>query len=83
MYLLLTARLPNIPRLRPRLGPFKSIQDFHMWLREGLKPEERLDRTCEQEWEEIKEMVAQKDGSWPSPIFTHGDLNLEKWRGDF
>lgn len=65
----------RIPRSRPRFGPFKSTQDFHMWLREDLKPEEHPDRTCDQDWEEIKEMVAQQDGSWPSPVFTHGDLN--------
>jgi hypothetical protein len=48
----------RIPRSRPRFGPFKSIQDFHLWLREDLKPEEHPDRPCGQDWEEIKEMVA-------------------------
>jgi hypothetical protein len=62
----------RIPGSRPRFGAFKSIQDFHLWLREDLKPEEHPDRTCDQDWEEIKQMVAQQDGPWPSPVFTHG-----------
>ncbi|KAI0542835.1 kinase-like protein [Xylaria digitata] len=65
----------RIPRSRPRFGPFKTVQDFHLWLREDLRPEEHPDRKNDQDWEEIKEMVAKQDGPWPPPVFTHGDLN--------
>ncbi|TVY41289.1 hypothetical protein LSUB1_G002224 [Lachnellula subtilissima] len=30
----------RIPHARPRFGPFKTIQDFHFWLRDGLQPKE-------------------------------------------
>ncbi|QKD61532.2 serine/threonine protein kinase [Fusarium oxysporum Fo47] len=55
----------RIPRSRPRFGPFKTIQDFHRWLREDLEPDNHPDRFKGQFWKEIKEM----------PVFTHGDLN--------
>lgn len=29
----------RIPRGNPRFGPFKTIQDFHFWLRRDLRPE--------------------------------------------
>ncbi|GAB1311874.1 hypothetical protein MFIFM68171_02084 [Madurella fahalii] len=65
----------RIPRFRPRFGPFRTIQDFHLWLREYLRPEEHADRQDDQDWKDIKEMVAKQDGPWPPPVFTHGDLN--------
>ncbi|KEZ41865.1 Homospermidine synthase (spermidine-specific) [Scedosporium apiospermum] len=66
----------RIPHCRPRFGPFDTIQDFHLWLREGLRPEDHPVRAAnDQEWEDIKEMVAKQDGPWPAPVFTHGDLN--------
>lgn len=65
----------RISRSRPRFGPFKTIQDFHLWLREDLRPEEHPNRKDDQDWKEIKEMVAMQDGPWPPPVFTHGDLN--------
>ncbi|KAF4449211.1 serine/threonine protein kinase [Fusarium austroafricanum] len=65
----------RIPRSWPRFGPFKTIQDFHSWLREDLKPEEHPDREDDDDWRAIKEMVVKQDGPWPSPVFTHGDLN--------
>ncbi|KAK1765822.1 hypothetical protein QBC33DRAFT_590695 [Phialemonium atrogriseum] len=65
----------RISRSRPRFGPFKSIQDFHLWLREDLRPEEHPTRKGDQDWKEIKEMVAMQDRRWPPPVFTHGDLN--------
>ncbi|KAJ3528933.1 hypothetical protein NM208_g9986 [Fusarium decemcellulare] len=57
----------RIPRSRPRFGPFKTIQDFHLWLREYLKPEEHPEREDDQDWKGIKEMAARQDGPWPSP----------------
>lgn len=65
----------RIPRSRPRLGPFGTIQEFHLWLRDGLNPEEHPDRKNDQDWKDIKAMVAKQDGPWPAPVFTHGDLN--------
>jgi serine/threonine protein kinase len=34
----------RIPRSRPRFGPFGSIQDFHLWLRDELRPEDHPER---------------------------------------
>ncbi|KAK7574794.1 hypothetical protein V3481_016766 [Fusarium oxysporum f. sp. vasinfectum] len=65
----------RIPRSRPRFGPFKTIQDFHRWLREDLEPDNHPDRVKDQVLKEIKEMVMKQDGLWPQPVFTHGDLN--------
>lgn len=65
----------RIARSRPRFGSFKTIQDFHLWLREHLRPEEHANRQDDQDWKDIKEMVAKQDGLWPPPVFTHGDLN--------
>ncbi|CAG2007560.1 unnamed protein product [Fusarium graminearum] len=64
----------RVPRSRPRFGPFKSIQDFHLWLRDGFRPEEHPDRT-DYDWKAIKDMASKQDGPWPPPVFTHGDLN--------
>ena len=67
----------RIPRSRPRFGPFKSEQAFHLWLREGLRPEEHPEHDDDQnqDWQDIKTMAARQDGRWPAPVFTHGDLN--------
>lgn len=61
----------------PPFGPFRSIQDFHFWLREELRPSEFPSRTKDHEWEDIEKMVAMQvqDGLWPPPVFTHADLN--------
>lgn len=65
----------RIPRSQPRLGPFKTTQDFHLWLRDDLRPEDHPTRKDDQDWKDIKEMVAKQDGPWPPPVFTHADLN--------
>ncbi|RDW93566.1 uncharacterized protein DSM5745_00888 [Aspergillus mulundensis] len=65
----------RIPRSRPRFGPFKSVNEFHLWLRDYLQPAEHSTWGDEQDWEEIKEMALKQDGLWPLPVFTHGDLN--------
>ncbi|KAK3942108.1 serine threonine kinase [Diplogelasinospora grovesii] len=76
----------RIPKSCPRLGPFKTIQDFHVWLREGFQMkavEEALNgdkskrnvHTTDQDWEDLKNMITKQDGPWPLPVFTHGDLN--------
>ncbi|KAH6640646.1 kinase-like domain-containing protein [Chaetomium tenue] len=51
----------RIPQSLPRFGPFKTINEFHLWLREGLQLEEHLD--------------PKQDGPWPPPVLTHGDLH--------
>jgi aminoglycoside phosphotransferase len=72
---------PRLPS-RPLFGPFKSIRDFHFWLREGWRPanhvpdsEKSPDEQALNEWLEMKRMADMQDGLWPLPVFTHGDLN--------
>ncbi|OAA53595.1 Protein kinase-like domain protein [Niveomyces insectorum RCEF 264] len=65
----------RIPRCKPRFGPFDTTRDFHLWLRDGLRPEEHPDRENDDDWVDIKKMVAKQDGPWPASVFTHGDLN--------
>lgn len=65
----------RIPRSRPRFGPFSTVQDFHLWLREELRPEEHPNRNNDEDWQDIIKMVARQDGPWPPPVFSHGDLN--------
>lgn len=64
----------RIPHARPRFGPFGTIQEFHCWLREDFNPEDHPGRE-DQDWKDLKQMKAMHDGPWPSPVFTHGDLN--------
>jgi serine/threonine protein kinase len=59
----------------PTFGPFKTIQDFHFWLRDGLTPSGAKHNIEDGEWRDIEKMVAMQDASWPPPVFTHGDLN--------
>lgn len=66
----------RIPDSHFRFGPFKTIQDFHLWLRENLKPEDLKDREKDRDWHDLQEMMSKQDGPWPPPCFTHGDLNL-------
>ncbi|KAI5850816.1 kinase-like domain-containing protein [Durotheca rogersii] len=60
-----------------RFGPFKTIQEFHLWLRGGLQPSEvEIPKLATQEdWDDVKDMANKQDGPWPRPVFTHGDLN--------
>ncbi|EEU37261.1 uncharacterized protein NECHADRAFT_92249 [Fusarium vanettenii 77-13-4] len=53
----------RIARSGGRFGPFKTIQDFHLWLRDNLQPSEV----------EKPEQASQED--WNDPVLTHGDLN--------
>lgn len=58
----------------PRMGPFETIQEFHLWLRKGLlqpDPKQEVD----DEWLEIASMIERQDGAWPPTVLTHGDLN--------
>ncbi|KAJ3542100.1 hypothetical protein NM208_g4033 [Fusarium decemcellulare] len=67
----------RMPRPDRRFGPFKTIQEFHLWLRGGLKASEtkKTEQVTEEEWNDIKNMATRQDGPWPPPVFTHGDLN--------
>jgi aminoglycoside phosphotransferase len=65
----------RIPRSWPRFGPFKTIHEFHLWLRHGLRPDDHPDHEDDDDWKDIKAMVEKQDGPWPPPVFTHGDLN--------
>lgn len=57
-----------------RFGPFKTIQDFHSWLRDGLK-QGQAENMEQAELSEVNEIIARQEGPWPPPVFTHGDLN--------
>jgi hypothetical protein len=59
----------------PHFGPFKTIQEFHLWLRQGLKRGDLKDREKDRDWHDLQDMISKQDGSWPPPIFTHGDIN--------
>ncbi|KAL1850417.1 hypothetical protein Daus18300_012951 [Diaporthe australafricana] len=57
-----------------QFGPFKTIQGFHRWLRDDLElgqanSMDQVDR------DDLDAMITRQDGSWPQPVFTHGDLN--------
>jgi hypothetical protein len=60
----------RLPRTDNGFGPFKSIQEFHKFLRNGLEKRPDLDL-------EIDRMMELHDRPWPwpGPIFTHGDLS--------
>jgi len=51
-----------------RYGPFKCIQDFHKHLRQGLEFNPKFEL-------ELRQLIAQHDGPWLPPVFTHGDLS--------
>ncbi|EGX93679.1 Protein kinase-like domain [Cordyceps militaris CM01] len=65
----------RIPRPEPRFGPFSTTHAFHEWLREGLGPEEKPRYVDDEEWTDIKYMIAMQNRDCESPVFTHGDLN--------
>jgi aminoglycoside phosphotransferase len=65
----------RIPRGNPRFGPFKTIQEFHFWLRHDLKPEDLKAQETNQDWHDLNMMTSLQDGPWGPPCFTHGDLN--------
>ncbi|KAF1838177.1 kinase-like protein [Decorospora gaudefroyi] len=65
----------RLPHGTPRLGPFKTPREFHRWLRNDAEASQLRDSITKQEADDIKAMVAQQDGEWPNPVFTHCDLN--------
>ncbi|KAI1370648.1 kinase-like protein [Hypoxylon crocopeplum] len=72
-------RDPRMARSQPRFGPFKTIEEFHLWLREGQSLENFSDgfpnHEDTQDTRDFKEMVIRQDRPWPAPVFTHADLN--------
>ncbi|MCJ1258069.1 hypothetical protein MMC24_005899 [Lignoscripta atroalba] len=65
----------RISRSSPRFGPFKTVQEFHLWLREGQQPSQVEGRENDPIWEGVRDMVAAQDTPWPPPVFTHADLS--------
>lgn len=65
----------RLPQSSPRFGPFKTINEFHLWLCDGFRPEDHPARKDDQDWADIRQMTAEQDGPWPPPVFTHGDLH--------
>ncbi|KAK3317915.1 kinase-like domain-containing protein [Apodospora peruviana] len=71
----------RITRALPRFGPFKTIHEFHFWLRDSTQIDKAEtkpsnDHCDDQEWTDLKEMAARQDGPWPEgSVFTHADLN--------
>ncbi|ORY02288.1 kinase-like domain-containing protein [Clohesyomyces aquaticus] len=65
----------RIPRGCPRFGPFKTIQEFHFWLRHDYKQEDLKEREDDQDSQDLRDMMSIQHGPWPAPVFTHGDFN--------
>ncbi|ODM23307.1 hypothetical protein SI65_00896 [Aspergillus cristatus] len=57
----------RVPGPSLRFGPFRSIHDFHLHLREGMRFDPRLGP-------EVQDLIKQDAGHWPI-VFTHGDLS--------
>ena len=51
-----------------RFGSFKSIEEIHKKLRQGIQFHPKLDP-------EVIELINLHDRLWPPPVFTHGDLS--------
>ncbi|KAI1467653.1 kinase-like protein [Daldinia caldariorum] len=70
---------PRMSRSSPRFGPFKTIQDFHCWLRGGLEVEDFPNGfpnpQTDHDWDDFQELVMKQKRPWPAPVLTHGDLN--------
>jgi serine/threonine protein kinase len=67
----------RISRPERRFGPFKTIHEFHLWLRGGLQPSEvkMTGLMTQEDYDAFMEMAKQQDGPWPRTVFTHADLN--------
>lgn len=59
-----------------RFGPFDSIADFHLWLRQHRQLPLTSPHWSDEEVMAIEKMIQCKDeGSWLPPVFTLADLN--------
>ncbi|KAH8204687.1 hypothetical protein TruAng_001162 [Truncatella angustata] len=61
-------RLPK----KSKWGPFKTIQDFHKELRNGVETEDLRDPLLVAG---LSELISFHNKSWPTSVFTHGDLS--------
>ena len=61
----------NLPERR-YMGPYKTIQDFHLDLRSGMTEitDEHSD-ACPG----LRQLIEMHNGDWGLPVFTHGDLH--------
>lgn len=57
---------PRLPTTTERFGPFMGVQEFHDYLRNGIKAHKI---------EEVVTLIDLHGQQWESPIFTHGDLS--------
>lgn len=65
----------RIPHARSRFGPFQSAQEFHCWLRQDFSLGNYMDCKAHDDYDSLEAMIIKQDGPWPSPVYTHGDLN--------
>lgn len=61
---------PRFPGASLTIGPFKTIQDFHLFLRNGM-----LNPPPDGRYPDVHDMMRLQDQPWPMPVFTHGDLS--------
>lgn len=61
----------NLPD-RKYVGPYKTIQDFHLELRSGVK--EATD-AHEERCPGLRQLIEMHNQDWGPPVFTHGDLH--------
>lgn len=66
----------RIPHVRGRFGPFKTQQEFHLFLREGNWPMGWTDDIPNSQPDiDVYDMIKRQDGPWQPPVFTHGNLH--------
>ncbi|KAG6835565.1 hypothetical protein H0H93_016957 [Arthromyces matolae] len=53
-------------------GPFPTIHDFHLELRNHIESKDVHDDTA---FPRLRELISFHDQPWPQPVFTHGDLS--------
>ena len=61
---------PRFPGTSLTIGPFQTIHDFHLFLRNGM-----IDHPTNGNYPEIHDMILLQDQPWQMPVFTHGDLS--------
>jgi hypothetical protein len=59
---------PRMPSSTGRFGPFKNVQEFHCYLRNGIQAHSNHDA-------DITKLITLHSKDWDAPTFTHGDLS--------
>jgi len=59
---------PRMPCIEGRFGPFRSIEEFHEYLRDGIQPHD-------DHLPGLKRLIDLHGEQWEGPTFTHGDLS--------